>query len=71
MPFKDCDNNPIDPIHEFTPQRAIGMGEDLVDAMVDVLPYLRASFPFSEEVMLRTPEPLPPPPPLYYYTPKC
>eukprot|EP00580_Thalassiosira_gravida_P001268 CAMPEP_0201602846 /NCGR_PEP_ID=MMETSP0492-20130828/3463_1 /ASSEMBLY_ACC=CAM_ASM_000837 /TAXON_ID=420259 /ORGANISM="Thalassiosira gravida, Strain GMp14c1" /LENGTH=502 /DNA_ID=CAMNT_0048066479 /DNA_START=63 /DNA_END=1571 /DNA_ORIENTATION=+ len=52
MPFKDCATNP-DPERGFSPDRAKNLGLNLVEALSDVHPYLRAEgefwSAFSEE----------------------
>mmetsp|Transcript_1478 Transcript_1478/g.2623 ORF Transcript_1478/g.2623 Transcript_1478/m.2623 type:complete len:176 (-) Transcript_1478:143-670(-) len=45
MPFKDCATNP-DPERGFSPDRAKNLGRNLVEALGDVYPYLRAEGEF-------------------------
>jgi len=45
MPFKDCATNP-DPERGFSPDRAKNLGLNLVEALSDVYPYLRAEGEF-------------------------
>ena len=45
MPYKDCETNP-DPEKGFSPLRAKQLGRNLVEALDDVHPYLRAEGEF-------------------------
>jgi murein tripeptide amidase MpaA len=45
MPYKDCATNP-DPVRGFGPDRTKRLGANLIEALVDVHPYLRAEGEF-------------------------
>ena len=47
MPFKDCKTNP-DPENGWTPQRCMGLGRSLLDAISIVQPHLRETSNFWE-----------------------
>jgi len=49
MPYKDCKSNP-DPENGWTPQRCMGLGRSLLDAMAYSTPYLRSTEAFWETI---------------------
>ena len=50
MPFKDCQTNPAGPgCIGFGPERAKRLGKNLVEALADVSPYLRAEGDFWKD----------------------
>merc|ERR1711865_807917 len=59
MGFKDCANNP-EPTQQYTPARAVRFGGAMVASISDVVPYVRAGYPFTGAVGKAIPTALPP-----------